>query len=64
MRTSPDFYKQENGSIIAFSQSVKPEGELILGYDYNKQIWITKGKTEVKNYLKKNKIIKLINERT
>lgn len=62
MRTSPDFYRQKDGSIIAFSQSVKPEGELILGYDYDKQTWVTEGKEEVKKYLKENKKIKLINE--
>ena len=56
MRTSPDFYKQANGSIVAFAQDVEPVGKLIFGYDYNDQKWITEGREEVEQYLKKNKI--------
>lgn len=61
MRTSPDFYLQENKTIIAFSQDVEPKGELIFGYDYFKQCWITKGKKMIENYLKAGKKIKIVN---
>lgn len=62
MRNNPDYYRQKDGSIIAYSQSVKPEGMLIFGYDYSKQKWITNGKEKIREYLKRGNIIKLINK--
>lgn len=63
MRTSPDFYLQKDGTILAFNQSVEPYGQLILGYDYEKQCWVNlddKGQKMVIDYLKSGKTIKII----
>jgi len=60
MRTSFDFYLQKDGTILAFSQSVKPYGKLILGYDYDKQCWITTGKKLIEKYIKSGKKIKIV----
>jgi len=60
MRTSPDFYIQKDGTILVFNQSVKPYGRLILGYDYEKQCWVTEGKKLIKKYVKSGKKIKIV----
>jgi len=62
MRTSPDFYKQPGGLILAFSQNEVPYGKLILGYDYENQKWVTKGRKEVEEYFKKHKLTLTINK--
>ena len=42
MRTSLDFYKKENGEIVALSCDTKPpvNSKLIKGYDYYNQKWV------------------------
>ena len=60
MRTSMDFYIQKDGTILAFNQSVKTYGRLILGYDYKKQCWVEKGKKLIEKYLKSGKKIGIV----
>ena len=45
-RTSPDFWKLKDGSIIPLWQDKRPPKGAILwsGFDYIRQVWLRKGK--------------------
>lgn len=48
MRTSPDIYKLPNNTLIFIDGTMTPpaNSKLWSGYDYDRQLWIFKGKAE------------------